>query len=448
MNKFDSIIIGFGKGGKTLAGELAGRGERVALIEKSAKMYGGTCINVGCIPSKSLISSAHDAGIAEDKKAFYRRSVEKKNKLTSMLRAKNYDKLVTAGVEIIDGTASFAGVNEVKAITSEGEKLLTADKIFINTGAEAVVPAIKGIDGPRVYFSEGLMDLSDLPEKLAIIGAGYIGLEFASMYADFGSQVTVFSDLADFLPREDEDIAASIKEALESRGIAFKFGTKVEEFIDKNKEVIIRYRNSSGTEEMFSADAVLVATGRKPNVADLALDKAGVELTERGAIKVNEKMQTTNPQVWAMGDVTGGLQFTYVSLDDYRIVKSQLFGDGGYDSSKRKNVPYSVFINPPYSRVGLSEKEARDKGLNIRVSKLPVPAIPRAHIVENPKGLLKAVIDADNGQILGAMLFGAESYEVINLIKLAMDAGIPAQVLAQQIYTHPTMSEALNDLFA
>lgn len=448
MNKFDSIIIGFGKGGKTLAGELAGRGERVALIEKSAKMYGGTCINVGCIPSKSLISSAHDAGMAEDKKAFYRRSVEKKNKLTSMLRAKNYDKLVTAGVEIIDGTASFAGVNEVKAITSEGEKLLTADKIFINTGAEAVVPAIKGIDGPRVYFSEGLMDLSDLPEKLAIIGAGYIGLEFASMYADFGSQVTVFSDLADFLPREDEDIAASIKEALESRGIAFKFGTKVEEFIDKNKEVIIRYRNSSGTEEMFSADAVLVATGRKPNVADLALDKAGVELTERGAIKVNEKMQTTNPQVWAMGDVTGGLQFTYVSLDDYRIVKSQLFGDGGYDSSKRKNVPYSVFINPPYSRVGLSEKEARDKGLNIMVSKLPVPAIPRAHIVENPKGLLKAVIDADNGQILGAMLFGAESYEVINLIKLAMDAGIPAQVLAQQIYTHPTMSEALNDLFA
>lgn len=448
MNKFDSIIIGFGKGGKTLAGELAGRGERVALIEKSAKMYGGTCINVGCIPSKSLISSAHDAEMAEDKKAFYRQSVEKKNKLTSMLRAKNYDKLVTAGVEIIDGTASFAGANEIRVITTEGEKSLIADKIFINTGAEAVVPAIKGIDGSRVYFSEGLMDLSDLPEKLAIIGAGYIGLEFASMYAGFGSQVTVFSDLVEFLPREDEDIAASIQEALESRGIAFKFGTKVEEFIDKDKEVIIRYRNSSGTEEMFSADAVLVATGRKPNIADLALDKAGVELTERGAIKVNEKMQTTNPQVWAMGDVTGGLQFTYVSLDDYRIVKSQLFGDGGYDSSKRKNVPYSVFINPPYSRVGLNEKEARGKGLNIRVSKLPVPAIPRAHIVENPKGLLKAVIDADNGQVLGAMLFGAESYEVINLIKLAMDAGIPAQVLAQQIYTHPTMSEALNDLFA
>lgn len=448
MNKYDSIIIGFGKGGKTLAGDLAARGEKVALIEKSTKMYGGTCINVGCIPSKSLITSAHEARAATDKKTFYKRAVEKKNRLTAILRQKNYDKLAKVGVNIIDGTAMFVSPSEVKVTTQEGEKVLTAAKFFINTGAESVVPQISGIDSSKVYFSDGIMDLEDLPEQLAIIGAGYIGLEFASMYAGFGSKVTVFSDLPNFLPREDEDIAASIKEAMESQGIEFKFGVKVEKFINDGSSVIIDYQNVTGEAEKFKADAVLVATGRKPNIAELNLKQAGIELTERGGVKVNEKMQTTNPAVWAMGDVTGGLQFTYVSLDDYRIVKSQLFGAGDYHADKRQNVPYSVYINPPFSRVGLSEKEAKAKGLNIKVSRLPVPAIPRAHIVENPKGLLKAVINAENGEILGAMLFGAESYEVINLIKLAMDAKIPAEVLARQVYTHPTMSEALNDLFS
>ncbi|MBC3939688.1 MULTISPECIES: FAD-dependent oxidoreductase [Anaerotruncus] len=454
MKQYDAIVIGFGKGGKTLAGKLGASGKTVAMIEKSDRMYGGTCINVGCIPSKSLVRSSgishgHRNADFEKKQAFYAAAIEEKRRLTAMLRKKNFDKLDgNPNVTVFNGMGSFLSPTQVQVVSDRGETLVLEGKqIFINTGSTPVVPPIEGLrENPFVYLSEGLMDLEKLPRRLAIIGGGYIGLEFASIYAGFGSQVTVFEGAPVFLPREDADIAAEIKKALEAKGVAFQIGAAVKKVADAGDHAEVTFARESA-EETLAADAVLVATGRRPNTDGLNAAEAGVELTPRGAVKVDEKLRTTAPNIWAMGDVVGGLQFTYVSLDDFRIVWSQLSG-GDYDAARRKNVPYSVFIDPSFSRVGLNEREAREAGRNVKVLTLPAAAIPKAQVLKHPVGLLKAVVDADTNKILGAMLFCEESYEMINIVKLAMDLDADYTVLGRQVFTHPTMSEALNDLFA
>lgn len=450
MNHYDAIIIGFGKAGKTLAPQIAAQGKKVAIIEKSPLMYGGTCPNVGCIPSKALISSAQNAKLnTQDwtsKQKAYRNAISDKNHLTSVLRMNMFNKISSDGVEIIDGFGSFENENTLKVQTADGEIKLTADKFFINTGAESFIPPISGIDTPKAYTSETLMNLPELPQTLVIIGGGYIGLEFASMYANFGSKVIILQDITEFLPRDDEDIAQAILERLKDQGVEFHFGVKVEELIDNGNLVEVKYLldNHAAT---VKADAVLIATGRRPNTKGLEVQKAGIELTPYGAIKVNEKLQTSNPSIWAMGDVTGGLQFTYISLDDSRIVGNQIFAtDKKYTVADRQNVPFSVFLDPPYSRVGLNEKEALEKGYEIKVAKMSAGAIPRAKAIKQQEGVLKVIINAKTSEILGAMLFCAESYEVINLVKLAMDNHLPYTTLRDMIYTHPTMSEAMNDL--
>lgn len=445
---YDAIIIGFGKGGKTLAGKLARAGKAVALIEKDPQMYGGTCINVGCIPSKSLIHSAaaaDPAASAENQAAHYRAAVEEKRRLTAMLRRKNHDKL--AGLEkvaLYDGAARFTGPRRVEVSTAAGPLELTAEQVFINTGAEPRIPSVAGIrETAGVYTSAGLMDLETLPGRLAIIGGGYIGLEFASMYSGFGSKVTVLQDGETFLPKEDEDIAAQIKTILEARGVEFLLGARIQA-VEQGPAVIF---DRAGARQRLEADAVLVATGRVPNTAGLNCEAAGVELTPRGAVRADESLRTTAAGVWAMGDVVGGPQHTYISLDDSRVIWPQLTGGKPYTTAERKNVPYSVFLAVPYARVGLNEREALAAGYRIKVSKLPAAAIPKAQVLKAPEGLLKAIVDEDTGKILGAMLLCAESYETINLIKLAMDLGADYTVLRDGVYTHPTMTEALNDLF-
>lgn len=453
MKEYDALIIGFGKGGKTLAGKLAAQGKRVALVEKSDQMYGGTCINVGCIPSKSLVRNAQTArrNSGTDfawKADLYARAIHEKRDLTAMLRGKNFAKLDDLpNVTIYNGTASFVSNTKVKVQMKDEVLELEAKQFFINTGGTPVVPGIDGLkDNPYVYFSETLMDLETLPKKLVIIGGGYIGLEFASIYSGFGSEVTVLQDGEILIKREDRDIADAIKKALEDSGVTFRLGAQIEQIQNKgeNASVTVIWQ---GERLELEADAILVATGRKPNTAELNAQAAGVELTSRGAVKVDENRKTTAPNIWAMGDVVGGLQFTYVSLDDFRIVWSQL-NEGQYNEKKRQNVPYSVFINPSFSRVGLNEDEARKAGYHVKIAKLAAAAIPKAQVLKQPVGLLKAIIDEDTNKILGAMLFCEESYEMINLIKLAMDADLDYQILRDQIYTHPTMSEAFNDLFA
>ena len=451
--KYDAVIIGFGKGGKTMAGALGAAGKKVALIEKSDRMYGGTCINVGCIPTKSLVYraglAAAKGGSFEEKAAAYKAAMEQKEDLTTRLRGKNYQKLDSnPNITVIDGTASFQSPHVVE-VEKDGKTFqVEGEQIFINTGSSAFIPPIEGLKGnPYVYTSEGLLNLTELPSRLVIIGGGYIGVEFSSIYASFGSKVTILQDGDIFLPREDEEIAGAVRESLESRGIRVMTGVKVKALEQAGGKALVAVDNGKEVQKL-EAEAVLVATGRRPNTAGLNLEAAGVEIGPRGGIVTDDSLTTTAPHIYAMGDVRGGLQFTYISLDDFRIVKSKVLGDGSYTLKERGAVPYSVFLIPPFSRVGLSEKEAVEKGYKVKVARLAAAAIPKAQVLEQPAGLLKAVIDEETGLILGAHLFCQESYEMINMVKLAMDAKVPYQVLRDTIYTHPTMSEAFNDLFA
>ena len=451
--KYDAVIIGFGKGGKTMAGALGAAGKKVALIEKSDRMYGGTCINVGCIPTKSLVYraglAAAKGGSFEEKAAAYKAAMEQKEDLTARLRGKNYQKLDSnPNITVIDGTASFQSPHVVEVEKDGRTFRVEGEQIFINTGSSAFIPPIEGLKGnPYVYTSEGLLNLTELPSRLVIIGGGYIGVEFSSIYASFGSKVTILQDGDIFLPREDEEIAGAVRESLESRGIRVMTGVKVKALEQAGGKALVAVDNGKEVQKL-EAEAVLVATGRRPNTAGLNLEAAGVEIGPRGGIVTDDSLTTTAPHIYAMGDVRGGLQFTYISLDDFRIVKSKVLGDGSYTLKERGAVPYSVFLIPPFSRVGLSEKEAVEKGYKVKVARLAAAAIPKAQVLEQPSGLLKAVIDEETGLILGAHLFCQESYEMIHMIKLAMDAKVPYQVLRDTIYTHPTMSEAFNDLFA
>ena len=453
MNQYDAVIIGFGKGGKTMAGALGAAGKKVALIERSSMMYGGTCINVGCIPTKSLVYRAGLAfakgGEQNHKADAYREAMAQKDALTARLRKKNYDKLDSSpNITVMDGTASFVSPHVVEVVNGEERFRVEGELIFINTGSSAFVPPIEGLkDNPYVYTSEGLLNRRELPEKLVIIGGGYIGVEFSSIYASFGSEVTILQDGDVFLPREDAEIAGEVKKSLEARGVRVLTGVKTKAVRQGQGKALVDLEGKEGPLEL-QADAVLVATGRRPNTKDLNLKAAGVEVNARGGIITDDSLRTTAPHIYAMGDVRGGLQFTYISLDDFRIVKSSVLGDGSYDLKKRGAVPYSVFLNPPFSRVGMGEKEALEAGYKVKVAKLTAASIPKAQVLEQPVGLLKAVIDEETGLILGAHLFCEESYELINMIKLAMDAKLPYTVLRDTIYTHPTMSEAFNDLFA
>ena len=456
MNAFDVIIIGFGKGGKTLAAEFAKRGQKVAIIERSDKMYGGTCINIGCIPTKTLVHQAKMASALKDatfeeRSEFYRNAVSVKESVTSALRNKNYHNLAdNPNVTVYTGIGSFVSADVVAVRMATEEIRLTSKQIIINTGAETVIPPIEGVAGnPFVYTSTSIMELADLPRRLVIIGGGYIGLEFASMYASFGSQVTVLESYPELIAREDRDIAASVKETLEKKGIVFRMNAKVQSVNRVEDKAIVTFADSQ-TSEVFvlEADAVLLATGRRPNTKDLNLEVAGVEVDVRGAIIVDEYLKTTNPNIRAVGDVKGGLQFTYISLDDYRIVREDLFGDKERRTGDRNPVSYSVFIDPPLSRVGLNEEEARRQNRDIIVKKLPVMAIPRAKTLGETDGLLKAIIDKNTGKILGCVLFAPDSGEVINTVAVAMKTGQDYTFLRDFIFTHPSMSEALNDLFS
>ena len=452
VKEYQNLIIGFGKAGKTLAGFLAKQGESVALVERSKARYGGTCINVACIPSKSLEYSARLSAAAGGdfaaRAARYSAAIEEKRRLTAMLRQKNYDKVTSTGAVVLDGEAAFVDAHTVRVTGAAGESLVRAERIFINTGAVPFVPPIAGLkESAHAYTSETMMELDALPEKLVVIGGGYIGLEFASYYTNFGSHVTVVQDTQDFIPREDREVAARVEKVLEERGIDIVAGAKVMRVEDRDGAARLTLETPAG-ERTLTADAVLVATGRRPAVKGLNLEAAGVALTERGAIRTDERLRTSAAHIWALGDVAGGLQFTYISLDDFRIVKDTLFGKGERTTKNRGAVPYAVFLDPPLSRVGMTEEEARAAGYEITLKKLEAAAIPKAQVYRKPAGFLKAIVDKKTDRILGAHLFCPESQEMVNVLKLAIDEGIAASKLANAIYTHPTMTEAFNDLFA
>lgn len=443
METIKNIIIGFGKGGKTLAKFLAQHGEQVLVVEKSKQMYGGTCINIACLPSKRLIIEAAHGTSFED-------AVDGKNVMTAQLRQKNYQMLASEdNITVLDGTAHFTGNHIINVQTPDGKELAyKGERIFINTGATPTIPDIPGLkNSPFLLNSTDAMNQDKLPRELVIIGGGYIGLEFANMFASFGSRVTIIDHHKSLLPREDNDVAEMVIQNFKDNGVKFEVGVNIKDISEQDEQAAITFTRGDNHEITIFADKILAATGRQPETASLDLQNTDIKVDKKGAIVVNDLLQTTVPNVWAIGDVKGGPQFTYISLDDFRIIKDELFGNKERRVSDRLIVPTNVFIEPSLAQVGLTEKEAQKQGKDYLLFKMPAAAIPKAKVLKDTRGLLKVLVDPQTNLIIGATLYIQEAQEIINMIVLAMRAKLPYQMLRDQIYTHPTISEAFNDLF-
>lgn len=437
MLTYDLIVIGFGKAGKTLAAKIATQGKKVALIERSKAMYGGTCINIACIPTKTLL-------VAAEKELSFEEVMAEKNAVTSRLNGKNYAAISSAGVDIIDAEAHFLSNKIIEIVSGNQKQELTAENIVINTGAISNILPIPGLTTTKnVYDSTGIQNLDRLPKSLGILGGGNIGLEFAGLFNKLGSKVTVLDAANTFLPRVEPSIAAMAKQYMEEDGIEILQNVFTQEVKNDGDEVIVVTKNKS-----FHFDALLYATGRKPNIEPLKLENTDIQITDRGAIQVDKHCQTSVSGVFAVGDVNGGLQFTYVSLDDFRIVFSYLAGDGSYTLDDRKNVPTTMFIAPPLAQIGLTEAQAKEQGLPYATKEIPVSAMPRGHVNADLRGAFKVVVNTETKEILGVTIFSQGAQEIINILTVAMDNNIPYTYFTKQIFTHPTLAENLNDLFA
>ncbi|GAA1218843.1 FAD-dependent oxidoreductase [Pseudonocardia alaniniphila] len=448
----DVLVIGFGKGGKVTAAKVGDLGKRVVLVEQSDQMYGGTCPNVGCVPTKALVHHSGKRRSGDSVKEFYERSVEHVEALTSLFRSGNYDALNNADtVTVITGRATFVDPHTVAVGVGEDRLTVVAEKILINTGSEPVIPDITGLRGSKYTLtSTDLIHTTDLPERLAIVGGGYLGIEFAAIYARFGSHVTVFEAAPKILGREDDDVAAVAEDILAGEGIEIITGARVLEIRDGENEATVVFENG-GLEHTQGVDAILAATGRVPATRGLGLEAAGVRTTSNGAVEVDEYLRTSQPHIYALGDVNGGPQFTYISLDDSRIVVDQLVGEGRRSTADRVAIPRTLFMTPPFASVGLTEREAREAGYLVKVTSQPVAeivAMPRAYAVEETRGIMKFVIDGWTDEILGAALLSIDAQELINTVTLAMRYGIKAAQLRDAIYTHPSSTEAFNDVLA
>jgi len=446
----DVIVIGFGKGGKTAAHALADAGKQVVLIERSENMYGGTCPNVGCVPTKMLVHYSGEKRLEDDAQEFFARSIAGVRELTTAFRAGNLAAMNGHDTAmVLTGTARFADPHTVLVGDGADAVTVTAPTILINTGSEPVVPSIPGLaQSTRLASSTELIQGDRLPRRLVVIGGGYLGLEFAAIYRHFGAEVTVLESSERLLPREDDDVAQAVAGILAGDGIRLVTGATVLEVRDGEHASTVAYLVDGETVEI-EAGALLPATGRRPVTAGLDLEAAGVEVTERGGIRVDEHLRTSQPHIFALGDVNGGEQFTYISLDDARVVLDQLLGTGSRSTTDRVAVAHTLFITPPLATVGLTEHRARTEGRRIRVARenvADIVAMPRAYTVEETRGLMKFIIDADTDLILGAALLSIDAQELINTVALAMRFGITASQLRDQIYTHPSSTEAFNEV--
>ena len=433
---YDLIVLGFGKAGKTLAAKLGSMGKAVAMIEENPLMYGGTCINIACIPTKTMI-------VAASKGLSYDQVLNQREVVTSRLRNKNFNMLDTnEHIDVYTGHGEFISNKEIAITAGEDKIILSGDTIIINTGAVSIKPNIDGIDtATGFYNSTEIQHLSSQPSTLGIIGAGPIGLEFASLYAKLGTKVTVFNIDSNILKREEPIAQKLANEYLTEQGVTVLNSVTLNAVSNKGNKPVITADNQN-----YTFDAVLYATGRRPNTTNIGLENTDITTNERGAIVVNDTCESSVPGVYAVGDVNGGPQFTYISLDDFRIVFGALTGNGHYTLKDRKNIPYTTFLTPPLARVGLTEEEAINKGYTVKTKEMLVANMPRAHVNDNLKGAFKIVVNTENNLILGATLYSQSAEELINLIKMAMDNNIPYTYFKNQIFTHPTMAENLNDL--
>lgn len=443
--KYDVIVVGSGQGGKPLATAFAEKGKKALLLEKDK--VGGTCINVGCTPTKTMVASAKAAHMAKCAPEFgvdavfkgvdIKKIIERKNQIVTSFRTSSQKHLEEMdNLDLVFGTGRFSDPNTLVA----GDLIAKAPLIVLNTGARAMIPKIEGLKNVPYLDSTSIMEVDTLPEHLIIIGSSYIALEFGQMFARFGSKVTVLARGDRLITREDPDISKSMQEMLEKEGMTFVFNAKVQG-VKKGVEVMLE------GEKSVQGSHLLIATGRTPNTEDLDLEKAGVQTDERGFIRVNEKLETSCPHIYAIGDVKGGPAFTHISYDDYRIVRDNLLEGKNHTPSERM-VPYTVFTDPQLGRIGLSEEEAKKSGVPYQVFKMPMSYVARAIEVGETEGMMKAIVHRETDEILGAAIFGIEGGELMSMIEIAMMGKVTCQALREGIFAHPTLAEGFNNLFA
>ena len=458
----DAIIIGTGQAGKPLAGALAEAGWSAVIVER-AERVGGTCVVEGCTPTKTMVASARVAHLARraadygvetgdvsvDMEVVRRRKRDIVESWSSGAR-KGMERHET--LELIFGEARFSGPHEVTiALSGGGHRTIRARHIFINTGTRTRIPDIPGLDEVDYLTSTSIMELDRAPEHLIVLGGGYIGLEFGQMFRRFGSRVTVLEAGARLLGREDLDVSQGVAAILEGDGIEVVVNARASRVMPglgdegaSGAGVRVEVETPDGLRQITGSH-LLVSVGRVPN-SELDLETTGLSANERGYIPVDDRLETDVEGIYALGDVNGGPPFTHVAYDDYRVVRDNLLGEGGASRAGRL-VPYTLFIDPQLGRVGLSEAEAREQGFEIRVAKLPMTSVARAIEMDETRGFMKAVVDARNGQILGAAVLGIEGGEIASALQIAMMGGLRYTALREGVFAHPTLTESLNNLF-
>ncbi|KAI9449150.1 FAD-dependent pyridine nucleotide-disulfide oxidoreductase [Russula earlei] len=456
MKKYDAIIIGSGQAGTPLARRLAGKGWKVAIIER--QYTGGTCINYGCTPTKAMVASAKNAFQARRASEYgitvgtvsvnLPALIARKNKIVTDFRSSTERSLVSiANIELIYGEAFFSGPKQVTISLKEGGKTTcTAEYIFINTGGRTAVPAIEGLQNVPYLTSTTILDAVSIPAHLLIIGGSYIALEFGQMFRRYGSQVTILEHSPRFLPKEDEDIADEMKRILTEEGITIHLGVAIQKVAQDTNNTVTITIIIDGKEQIITGSTLLLAAGRVPNTDQLQLHETGVETDERGYIKVNDRLETAVPGIYALGDVKGGPAFTHISYNDYLVVFKNLVDHANISVTKRM-VPYCMFTDPELGRVGMNEEEAKKSGLNFKVAKLPMAYVARGVETGETRGLMKAIVDVDTKKILGVGILGAQGGELMSLLQIAMLGDITYEQLRENIFSHPTYSESINNLF-
>lgn len=456
MNQqYDAIVIGSGQGGTPLSLALANSGLRTALVER--KHVGGTCVNEGCTPTKTMVASGRVAYLAR-RAADYgihtgpitvdlKKVRQRKRDIVDSFRNANQSRVeTTANLELIFGEARFTSAKTIQVrLKDGGERTMSAERFFINAGTRAGIPKLDGLDSVPFLDNVSIMELGDLPEHLIVLGGGYVGLEFGQLFRRFGSKVTIVQSGKQLLTQEDPDIAEEVTKILRQDGINVMLNAKSQRVSQANQQIRLEVQSQEGSVTVAGSH-LLVATGRVPNSDTLNLAAASIRTSQRGFIEVNEKLETSASGIYGLGDIKGGPAFTHISYDDFRILRGNLLEHKSL-STKDREVPYCVFIDPQLGRVGLTETEAGAQGRKIRCAKLPMTSVARALEVDETRGFMKAVVDAESNQILGAAVLGIEGGEIMSVLETAMMGRLPYTALRDGVYAHPTLAESLNNLF-
>jgi pyruvate/2-oxoglutarate dehydrogenase complex dihydrolipoamide dehydrogenase (E3) component len=455
-DEYQAVVIGSGQGGTPLCKALANAGMRTALVER--EHVGGTCVNEGCTPTKTMVASARVAYLSR-RGADY--GVETGNIRIDMTRVRKRKRNIvdsfrngsqgslekTKNLDLIFGEASFTGPKSLAVRLKDGtQRALHAEQIFINAGCRPAIPKVLGLEHVPYLDSTSIMELDSVPEHLLVLGGGYVGLEFGQMFRRFGGRVSIMQSGAQLLRAEDSDVADEIAAILGHDGVDIFLNTRAEAVTTTGSQIVLNARAKTGETRTLQGSHLLLATGRVPNVEALNLTSANIAMDDRGFIKVNSKLETNTPGVYALGDINGGPAFTHISYDDFRILRTNLI-DKGSATTDGRLLPYTIFIDPQLGRVGITEAQADEQYKNVRVAKMNMTSVARALEVGESRGFMKAIVDAGTDQILGAAVLGIEGGELMSMLQLAMMSKMPFTTLRDAIFAHPTLAESLNNLF-